>query len=223
MNCHLCIVLTISLLNIAAAPATRPATRPAKVDLSSPDAAIQSYIDTIEQGDIAAYQRIAAPQTDDQRQALAHATAAHQAARRLVEVTRRQLGDEPAARVEELTGRMGLGPNKETADSLREAMEGSQWKFGGDDAVLGEVWPEVRFRRIDGQWRLLVPLEENGAELAERFKHMQQFTQMIEQIGQRVGAGELTTTEQIGQALAGLLPVATVKAATGPATTEGEQ
>jgi len=212
-----CLIVVMS--NLAVAPTTWPTTRPAKVDLSSPESAFWSYVDAVEQGDLAAHEKIVAPQNDDERRALSKTLSIELAAQRLQKMTQTQLGNAVAAQVEEMMGNVGLGPSKESGKSLREAKEANAWKINRDDAVLGEVWPEIRFRRINGRWRLMMPLDDKGDALEQQLERMAEFNAMLETITQRIETGELATKEQIGRAIAGLMPVVTVEGTTQPATT----
>jgi hypothetical protein len=198
--------------------AAAPTTRPAEVDPSSPELALLCYVDAIERGDMEAYVKIIYPRNADERQTIQQVVTMDETAQRLVSATRNRLGDAAASKVRETLGFFGLGPSKEAAESLRDAMQGAEWKVHGDDAVLGEISPEIHFRRIDGQWRLLVPLDVDAPPLDERLKNTREFIEAIERITRRVNAGELTTGEQIRDALGRLMPIAMHEPETQPAT-----
>src|SRR5262249_52941022 len=140
---------------------------------------------------------------------------------RLVDGTHKQLGPEAAAAVQEALGYFGLGPNKEGADSIRDAVRESNWKADGEDMVL-EMSPELRFRKLDGRWRLLVPLEEKGEDLEKRFQNGREAIGWIDQITSRVESRELASAEEIRKAVGKLLPVAMAEPATQPAAGEGK-
>lgn len=97
-------------------------------------------------------------------------------------------------------------------------MQGAEWKIDGDKAVLGEISPEIRFRRIDGQWRLLVPLDADVPPLDERLKNTREFIEAIEKLARRVDAKELTTADQVASALARLMPTAMLEPESEPAS-----
>jgi hypothetical protein len=193
-------------------------TRRAKVDLSSPDAALDSLIDAVEQGDLDAYERVVLRQTDEERRAALAEIEVNLAVLRLIDATRRKLGGDAAARVQEMTGRVGLGPSKDAADNLRDARRESKWRTDGNDAVLGEVIPEIRFRRVESGWRLIRPLDETGQDLNRHLALVKQYVQMMDDVTRRVVAGDLTTADQIGRALNFVWPVATTEPATRPTT-----
>src|ERR1700751_190471 len=149
-------VFTSNLL--AAAPATLPSTRPAKSDLSSPEATIRSLADVLDQDDADGYRKIVAPQTDEQRREVDNEVRMMLLGQQLILAARKHIGEAEAAKLasEEGLGMFGMPTTGHDGDELRRMLDDQsiQWKYDGEEAVLGEVSPQIRVRKIDGRWRM---------------------------------------------------------------------
>ncbi len=71
-----------------------------------------------------------------------------------------------------------------------------KWKVTGDEAVLGEVDPEVRLRRVDGKWLYVAPRDKDAP--ADYEKRREELFAFLDGILKAVNSGEITTGEQLG-------------------------
>jgi hypothetical protein len=209
------ILLLVLMSSIAAAnPATTlPTTRPAKVDLSSPDATVRSLADVLDQNDADAFLKIVSQeqrlQMDDQVRMML-------IGQRLISAVRQHIGETEAADLAQNLDIFGMPVSGHGGDGIRDLLKDPEikWKRTGDDAVLGEVTPEIRVRRIDSKWYWVLP-PDKAQDRADYAKLRVEVFKAFEETIRDINSGRIKTTAQIAKRI---MPVVSSEATSEPTT-----
>jgi hypothetical protein len=193
-------MLALTLAVLAADPSTKPVT----VDLSSPKAALKTFVDGIKSGDVEAAKKVCRI-SDEQDKKLVNAGVAWESAlERLVAVVQEKLGEDAATAVRD---KVGNAAPSTFVPALEKALASVEFDNGSDSqtVALDEGNPPLKLAKDGTDWKIDVAQTMTDVQPQQKqrlTRMMNGSAKKIHQAREAVASGKITSVDQLTQAMA---------------------